>query len=277
MSLFWKQCVYLQYAVWFLCSTAYGIATFTNPTGPDGSLSLTMGEQFLVVWQDADTDYSLLSLGVMASSDGNIFWLVSNDEDYPTQNYLYTVGLGNGITLSQGNVFSFVLVNGTNFGLFAQSHTFVIKAASSATTTSSSATSSTSSSSSSATSASSTASSAIPTTSSPVATTTGAAPAVTSQPASTGGPSNGMSTGAKVGVGVAVPVVALIGIVAALMVCRRRRKARAAENHYLTAPNDQQEPKYTYVGASEAPTPYNQEQVFYEAPAGKHQIIHEAP
>lgn len=59
-----------------LCASVDALATFVNPPGPDGSLTLTMGDKFLVAWQDAGTDYSELSLGVLAQADGNIFWLI---------------------------------------------------------------------------------------------------------------------------------------------------------------------------------------------------------
>jgi hypothetical protein len=71
-----KQLVRFQFAVWLFSGTAFGLAAFTNPSGSDGSLTLTIWDQHIVEWQNAQFDYSELSLGVLAQADGNIFWLL---------------------------------------------------------------------------------------------------------------------------------------------------------------------------------------------------------
>jgi hypothetical protein len=100
-------------------------------------LSLTLGDDFLIAWQDAGSDYSELSLGLRTVAAENIFWLVSNDKAYTKQNYGFTVQLGNNITLDQGNIFEFVLVNVTDFGELVASPRFTIAAKGSSVSSSS--------------------------------------------------------------------------------------------------------------------------------------------
>lgn len=169
------------------------------------------------------------------------------------------MALGNGITLQQGNIFSFILVNGTHFGEQVTSPLFTIQAKSSSATTSSALTSSSTATPSTSTSASSTQAASATTSST-----------TSSSPTSSSTASSGLSTGAKVGVGVAVPGVALVAIGAALMFFSRRRRARAGEAHYIISPNSDQDLKNRFTGIVEAPAPYHrqQQQQIHEAPPG---------
>ncbi|TVY87218.1 hypothetical protein LAWI1_G004336, partial [Lachnellula willkommii] len=111
------QFLRFQLAILLLFSArVHSLARFTNPPGPDGALTLAIGDNYTIEWENAGSDYSSLSLGIMANANGNIYWLFGNEKDYTSENFLFNVRLGNGITLGQGDIFSFVMVNGTRFG-----------------------------------------------------------------------------------------------------------------------------------------------------------------
>ncbi len=70
-----QQIIKFKLAVSFFTSIAAGIATFTNPAAND-TLTLTIGEPFLVEWESAGSDYSELSLRLLADATGNDLWLL---------------------------------------------------------------------------------------------------------------------------------------------------------------------------------------------------------
>ncbi|KAH6674094.1 hypothetical protein B0J14DRAFT_699823 [Halenospora varia] len=267
----------IQYALLLLSRTVDGKAVFVNPPGPNGALTLSLGESFLIEWQDAGSDYSMLSLGLLAAADGNIFWLISNDLKYTTSSYQFTVGLGNGITLSQGNVFAFILVNGTSFGEQVISPTFKITQSSSSSSSSTSTTLKTSSTSST--------SSTLATTTSNSASVTGASATLasatitlssSSSPTSTSSSdmSSGLSTGVKAAIGVVVPIAAIAVLGALFYFLRRRRHSKAQQTPQAELAANKN--KYVYSGI---PHTEGMQQI-HEAPANnaKHQaVIHEAP
>lgn len=76
MSSFVKQSVNLQLAIWLFTSSVAGVARFTNPPGPDGALSLNIGEQYTIEWENAGNDYPEISLGLLAEAGDNVFWLL---------------------------------------------------------------------------------------------------------------------------------------------------------------------------------------------------------
>ncbi|RDL37938.1 uncharacterized protein BP5553_05371 [Venustampulla echinocandica] len=294
----------------FLCTvlllsrTVLGVAKFVNPKGPDGTVTLTLGEKFLVSWQNAGSDYSQLSLGLKAQSNGMISWLIENDLKYTTQSYLFNVNIGNNIKLSQGHIFSLLLVNGSNSGLKAVSPLFTIATASSSstkkatpktTTTSSKRTTST-------TSASSTSASTLPETSSTssIESTTSAEPVEPSEPTDaasttddtpqaieatptpsissapttkdTSATSSGLSTGAKAGLGVGIFVGVALLIVAAALVFRSRRKAKDRDDDNLTYPLQPSAGKQDYSGEVSPPEEPDQPPApVYQSPAPVYQ------
>jgi hypothetical protein len=48
---------------------------FTNPTGADGSVSYTTGQQVDISWEGTE-EYSILSLGFYSEADPTISWLI---------------------------------------------------------------------------------------------------------------------------------------------------------------------------------------------------------
>ncbi|KAH6674085.1 hypothetical protein B0J14DRAFT_589200 [Halenospora varia] len=257
-----------QCAILLLSGRAYGLAKFASPPGPDGKLTLYLGDQFLIAWQDTGTDYTMLSLGLLAAVDGMIFWLISDSTKYTNQNYLFTVALANGQNLQQGTNFAFILVNGTNFGEQVISPYFHIAQSSTTTpsTTTTSKTTSTSPTVSPTTSAIITPSTVTSIILTPVATT--------SVPFWTPSPPpevrSGISTGGKVGVGVAVPITAVIALGGLFYFIRSRRRASVQQEH-PTNPTAECGSKHIYSGVS---PPHGMEQI-HEAPDQKH--VHEVP
>jgi hypothetical protein len=75
-TLLMRHLLRLQLVLWPLYSVVSGLASFTNPPGPDAALHLSIGEKYNIEWENAGTSYSELSLGLWAAADGNIFWLI---------------------------------------------------------------------------------------------------------------------------------------------------------------------------------------------------------
>lgn len=75
MSSFIKQIFKTQLAICLFTSTVASIATFTSPSS-DSTLTLTVGEPYLIEWENAGSDYSELSLGLLADANGNDLWLL---------------------------------------------------------------------------------------------------------------------------------------------------------------------------------------------------------
>ncbi|PMD17922.1 hypothetical protein NA56DRAFT_648347 [Hyaloscypha hepaticicola] len=213
MSSFIKQIFKTQLAICLFTSTVASIATFTSPSS-DSTLTLTVGEPYLIEWENAGSDYSELSLGLLADANGNDLWLLSNQFGYTAENYQWSaVTFGSsGIIPSQGP-FRFILVNGTSFGLESLSTTFSVVYNSSDTTTSSSATATGTS------------------TPTPTVTVT-TAPTTSHSSAASSSSSSGLSAGAKAGIGVGVAVAAIFTI-SALFFFFIRRYRRANQEHNL--------------------------------------------
>ncbi|KUJ15682.1 uncharacterized protein LY89DRAFT_782963 [Mollisia scopiformis] len=199
MSSLVKQLLKLLSAIWLFSNTVAGVGRFTNPPGPDGALTLHIGQQYTIEWEYAENTYPELSLGLIAEANGNVFWLLSNEMNYTSQNYVWNpITLGNRITLAQGHTFNFLLVNGTKFGEQVLSPEFAI------TNTNTSSTSG--------------AATATPTTLS--------TPTSSSSPSSS---SSGLSTGAKAGIGVGVAVAVILALTALFFALRYRRRAKQNE------------------------------------------------
>ncbi|KAH8685988.1 hypothetical protein BGZ60DRAFT_523255 [Tricladium varicosporioides] len=268
----------VQCAILLWSGRARGLAKFTSPLGPDGKLTLYLGDQFLIAWQDTGTDYTMLSLGLLAAVDGMIFWLISDSTKYTNQNYLFTVALGNGQNLQQGTNFAFILVNGTNFGEQVISPYFHIAQPSTTTTAITSTTSK-------ATSTSLTSPTESPTISAIVTPSTVTSVVLlptTTTSTSLGTPSSppetysGLSTGAKVGVGVgvgvgvAVPIIAVITL-GGLLHCIRNRRRPSVEHEQHTNPTTE----YVNKNISSGALPPRSVEQIHEAPDQVH--IYEVP
>ncbi|MCJ1358790.1 MAG: hypothetical protein MMC33_008790 [Icmadophila ericetorum] len=255
---------------------------FTNPSGPDGSNTYIEGQQLNIAWSGTE-EYYVLSMGIFSTANDTISWFITNYGAIPqtTSNYLWTVDVTQlGFGLAATHLFQFLIVNGTDFGNLFNSDLFQIEAAASSTTTSSSiatsrvtpattaAASTTVSGSLSATTTPSTVLGSTPASSPPISDTGNpivASP--TSSPSAPSSPlpsssSSALTTGAKIGLGVGIPVAIFFGFAIAWWILRCRRKSKEpeymvpleTETHRFSRPPIKQ----TYVGELDAQSPRTQ-------------------
>ncbi|KAK8046494.1 hypothetical protein PG996_014558 [Apiospora saccharicola] len=184
---------------------------FINPSGQNGKMTTyRAGEKVDVEWSGT-AGYPILSLGYYSSSNVTVTWLISNAQNYPT-GYTWTPRPAmDGFSNWEQDQFYLYIVNGTNFGAPFQSPAFLIRKP--ATTTS----------------APTTTRSTVPQTEVPTPTPT-PSPTAPAESDPVNSDAEGLSTGAKAGIGAGVGGCALLAIgLLAFFFVRRRKRAPAGE------------------------------------------------